>query len=421
MTVAEIRDTFPIEITAIDGRPGATTLRRLLEDLYSNAASIPSTLGGAQVGSLGLVLETPLYTVSHPPFIFPDNPGPTPTYPPNATDSQIAAAKETHAVKLGIYQLTFNTDQALNQAIVASVDKSYLLPLRDKYTGFASRRAIELVIHLKRVYGPTTPQDFADNFKKLSDPWDPSSTVEELTGKMDDIASYAELGNKPIAETQIIDATYTLLYNSGLYFDPLVEWDNKPDADRTWTEFKDFLVQAQTKLFRQQNVTAASRGYAHQMHQVQQPPVRYILPPPPPPPYAAAMPYGTPPPPDAASVAGTHISQLTTAMTEQYTNFANSVTSKLEAQLSTIEKRLSGYQQGQSGNPKRARTRQPKGTGTRNTYPDYCYTHGYRVCEGHNSATCRTTNPQHKRDATMYNTMGGNTDGKADRRMVEDN
>ena len=398
----------------------ATTIRRMLEGLYSNAASIPSTLGGATVGHLGLVLETPLYTLEHPPFIFPDNPGPTPIYPTDATDAQIKATKETHAIQLGIYQLTFNTDQALNQAIVASVDKSYLLPLRDKYTGFASRRAIELVIHLKRVYGPTTPQDFANNFKKLSDPWDPSTTIEELTGKMDDIASYAELGNKPIAETQIIDATYTLLYNSGLYFDALIEWDGKPAAERTWTAFKDYTVKAQTTLFRQQAVTTASRGYAHHIRQFQLPTMGYALPPPPPP-YAATMPYANALQTDAESVAGTHISQLTTAMTEQYTNFANSVTSKLEQQLNTLEKRLAGYQTGPDNSTKRARTRQPKGPGTRNTYPDYCYTHGYRVMQGHNSATCRTKNPQHKREATMYNMMGGNTDGTADRRMVEDN
>ena len=139
LTVAEIRDTFPIEIAHIGGRPTATSLRTFFESLYSNAASIPSTLGGAQVGSLGLVLEPALYNIAYPAFTYPANPGPTPTYPANATDEQIKAAKEVHKVNLAIYQLTFNTDQALNQLIVASVDKSYLLPMRDKYTGFASR------------------------------------------------------------------------------------------------------------------------------------------------------------------------------------------------------------------------------------------------------------------------------------------
>ncbi|MGL4349108.1 MAG: hypothetical protein ACRCT2_00750, partial [Plesiomonas shigelloides] len=349
LTVAEIRDTFPIEITPIGGRPTATSLRAFFERLYSNAASIPSTLGGAQVGSLGLVLEPVLYDISYPAFVYPANPGPTPTYPENATSAQLKAIKEEHAVNLAIYQLTFNTDQALNQYIVASVDKSYLLPMRDKYTGFASRKAMELVTHLKRVYGPTTPQDFAENFKKLSEPWDPASTIEELAGKMDDVASYAELGNKPIAESQIIDAMYTLLYNSGLYFEALVEWDNKPDDERTWSAFKEYTVQAQTKLFRQQAVTTASRGYANHAQQLPPPPVGYVLPPPPP--YTQQLQT------DAASLAGTHISQLTTAMTEHYANFANSVQTKLEAQIQTLEKRLASHQPTPGGQQtKRART-----------------------------------------------------------------
>lgn len=412
LSVAAIRETFPTEVTKVVGRPTATSLRTLLDELYSNAASIPSTLGGAIVGHLGLVLEPVLYELEHPPFIYPENPGATPVYPANnPTAAQIAAAKEIHETNLATYQLTYNTDQALKQLLVDNVEKSYLLPMRDKYTGFSSRRTMELIVHLKRVYGPTTPQDFADNFKKLSDPWDPATSIEELTGKMDDIASYAEIGNKPIAQSQIVDATYTLLYNSSLYFEALIEWDNKPDNDKTWEAFKEFTVQAQTKLIRQQAVTTASRGYAYQAHHMPPPPVGYVLPPPPP--YVAA------PPPDAPSIAGTQISQLTEAMTTQYANFANSITNAMTTQLASIEKRLAGNQQGPAHGAKRTRFRQPKGTGERNSYPDYCYTHGYRVTQGHNSATCRTKNPGHKREATMHDMMGGNTDGIADRRMVE--
>lgn len=411
LSVADIRNTFPTEMTKIIGRPSATSLRTLLSELYSNAASIPSTLGGALVGHLGLVLEPVLYDLEHPPFVYPDNPGATPVYPGNATAAQITAMKEMHATHLATYQLTFNTDQALNKLIVDNVESSYILPMRDRWTGFASRKAIELVVHLKRVYGPTTPQDFADNFKKLSDPWDPTSSIEELTGKMDDVATYAELGNKPIAQSQILDATHTLLYNSGLYFQQLVEWDNKPVNEKTWEVFKDYMIQAQTTLIRQQQVTTASRGYGYHAQQMPPPPVGYVLPPPPP--FAAA------PPSDAASIAGTQISHLTEAMTTQYANFANSVTNGLATQLASIEKRLAGNQQGSAHSAKRTRFRQPKGTGVRNSYPDYCYTHGYRVTQGHNSATCRTPNPKHKREATMHDMLGGSTDGIADRRMVE--
>ena len=152
---------------------------------------------------------------------------------------------------------------------------------------------------------------------------------------MDDIASYAELGNKPIAESQIVDATYTLLYNSGLYFETLIEWDNKPEIEKTWEAFKDFTVQAQTKLFRQQAVTTASRGYGYHAQRMPPPPVGYVFPPTPP--------YTAPLTTDTASMAGSHMSQLTTAMTEQYANFANSVTSAMATQLASFEKRLAGH------------------------------------------------------------------------------
>ena len=42
----------------------------------------------------------------------------------------------------------------------------------------------------------------------------------------------------------------------------------------------------------------------------------------------------------------------------------------------------------------------------------YCHTHGYLVGLKHTSATCRQPGPNHNRNATCPNPMGGNMDGK---------
>ena len=50
-----------------------------------------------------------------------------------------------------------------------------------------------------------------------------------------------------------------------------------------------------------------------------------------------------------------------------------------------------------------------------NTYRDngnYCWTHGYRVGNKHNSETCKNPAPGHKKEATRANTMGGSERGK---------
>eukprot|EP00957_Ditylum_brightwellii_P078268 5951035-Ditylum_brightwellii.AAC.1 len=37
----------------------------------------------------------------------------------------------------------------------------------------------------------------------------------------------------------------------------------------------------------------------------------------------------------------------------------------------------------------------------------YCWSHGYRVTQGHNSQTCKKPKKGHRREATWSNTLGG--------------
>ena len=44
----------------------------------------------------------------------------------------------------------------------------------------------------------------------------------------------------------------------------------------------------------------------------------------------------------------------------------------------------------------------------------YCHTHGFLVGPKHNSETCQQPGPNHNRNATRQNPMGGNMEGKPD-------
>ena len=63
------------EITKISGEPTYYTLQNLHKQIKSNAASVPSTLGGGQHGHLGLVLDPLKYqTISLISFHQPVDP-----------------------------------------------------------------------------------------------------------------------------------------------------------------------------------------------------------------------------------------------------------------------------------------------------------------------------------------------------------
>ena len=92
-SVDDIRSTFPEPtVQKIIGEPTYENIKTLHDFLKSNAASIPTILGGGNHGHLGLVLQSALYTVvTGSNFTAPNNPGATPNIYEAATGAQIGA------------------------------------------------------------------------------------------------------------------------------------------------------------------------------------------------------------------------------------------------------------------------------------------------------------------------------------------
>ena len=100
-TIEEITAKFPIKsISSIVVDPTYETIHQLVNDLYANAAAIPSLLGGGRHGHVGILMSATLYaTLSNSPYIIPIDPGPIPVYPRvNITLVALQAATDAHKV-----------------------------------------------------------------------------------------------------------------------------------------------------------------------------------------------------------------------------------------------------------------------------------------------------------------------------------
>ena len=90
-SVENITESFTTpNITKVSGEPTYKTIKDVEKKIITNAASIPSELGGGGHGFLGLVLNPHKYiTVTGHVFQPFQNPGALPNFPPNATQHQI--------------------------------------------------------------------------------------------------------------------------------------------------------------------------------------------------------------------------------------------------------------------------------------------------------------------------------------------
>ena len=244
--------------------------------------------------------------------------------------------------------------------------------------------------------------------------WDPNSPFDCVIQQLEDGQDYANNGGQPYTTDQLLHIAYTLVFKTGLYFEDCKAWNAKPNNEKTWTNFKAHFHRTQ-RLLRDQLRTTKQAGFTsniaiHPQNESQ-----------PPPKFCEAL-------VNLATSAATGHKLLTTLATTvanindhiQKLNIApvasvqNSETTNSTALLS-ITSSVSDLQQ-QLANLKRENkqlhnkhNRRPH---TRRDNGNYCWTHGYRVRNKHNSATSQNKAPGHKDNATCENTMDGSKANK---------
>ena len=259
-SVESIRESFPFPtIPTQTGQPTYATIRAVHMKLKSNAASIPSTLGGGNHGLLGLVLTDPVYHLStghH--FVLPNNPGAVPTIPAGSTAAATGELVRQHAVELRQYLECQCTDQAIKQQILNAFDEMYTRGLRHPHTGYQNVTAIRLLTHLYATYGTISSWDLEQNDAEMKQPYDPTQPIETLFDQIETAQEFATAANTPYPVATIINTAYLLLFKTGLYKDACKEWNRRAPITKTWDNFKTDFSTANQELRELQALTQAA-------------------------------------------------------------------------------------------------------------------------------------------------------------------
>ena len=245
-SVDDIRAGFPHPtIPPIEGEPTYQTIKTMHDLLKSNAASVPTTLGGGAHGHLGLVLNAVLYTaVTGVAFNTPPHPGAGPTITPNATQAQILAATRQYNLDMKQYLECQRTDQALKQQVLGAVDPMYVESLRDMYTGYTAVSVLTIITHLYTNYGQISDLDLDDNERQMKKRYDPNQPIDTLFKQIETCVEFATTGNSPFTARQIVNTAFLLVFATGVYEEECREWKRRAAATQTWANFKIEFMQA---------------------------------------------------------------------------------------------------------------------------------------------------------------------------------
>ena len=248
--------------------------------------------------------------------------------------------------------------------------------------------------HVFKNFGQIDHQDLIHNRARLHEEWDPNQPFSVLVQRVQAVQEYANDGYRPISNNDIIDAIYTVIFNTGMYYDDCEKWSEKPTAQQSWTTFQAHFTEAQRKIRRRQKATSHQGGYN-----------------------------------SANAVVNEQLGQANEALVNMATAAASD-REMMQLQATTIAEQMKTIseltQRIKDKDKEIANLRANKATPTAGIPPHqkwvngkhiwdkggYCWSHGYLAEKTHTSLLCKNKREGHNDAATRENNLGGSTYGK---------
>jgi hypothetical protein len=150
--------------------PTAWTIPSLQNELYANAQSVESTLGGGAHGHLGMVMpEAEYVTISAEatPYVFPDKLD-VPAYVGTAANRD--QQKKDYKASLAAFQEARELQNKLRKMVIQGVPAAYLAKLRHPLVNYANATPKDILAHLMAQYGTILPADLKANMEWIQAP-----------------------------------------------------------------------------------------------------------------------------------------------------------------------------------------------------------------------------------------------------------
>jgi hypothetical protein len=250
-TIEDVMASFPYPILpTVQGEPDYQTIHATRKFLQANSRAINTHLGGGTLGHLGLIILDDAYAMIAPTtkeeptlWVTPNAPGRAPAAM-DGTAAQISTARHLWEEDVQTYRACTSVHQALKNQIISVFEPMYLDILSYNMVSYANISARRMLDHLFETYGNITAVDLEINFEHMRRAWDPQQPVKTLFKQIQDCADYSEAGGVLIGHPQQINFGYAKIFATGHFMSACRRWNEKPSAEKTWTQFTSHFAAA---------------------------------------------------------------------------------------------------------------------------------------------------------------------------------
>ena len=326
--------------------------------------------------------------IASTPYVRPT--APAPLGPNNlGTAAQINENRRTYNLAVASYHQANLIEKTILNQIQEALDESVLMPLLHDDTGIIKSTIPDVFQYLFDTYGNITDQMIHDERATLlQHQYVHDEPVANIFSKIHKYTTLAEAHGTPETDPQLISIGKTILSNARIFADAIEKWNDKPNADKTWENFKKHFTAAQRNYKKarptdtigmHQYTTNTANIVQEVLHQLDSHPIYHT---------------NTP---------NTTSAHTAAAVTHQPADISALISAVNDLQHS-IHPTI-----GRNSHPRNNTTTRPTQNRRHQNLSknqQYCWTHG--ACN-HTSKICTERAQGHKEDATFSNMLGGST------------
>ena len=214
-------------LTSITGEPDFSSLTKLKNELKANAQSVPTTLGGGNLGFLGLILTDDEYAlISDTPFERPERPTVL-VFPTGTTTLQSKMIEDRYRRGILTYDQTVAIEKALKQQLVKSIHDDWLAPMRHTTTNAINRTLPQILAFLYTQHGDVTAENLQRKEEALKNlPYDPAiEPIDKIFIEVQELVNFSQAANAGYTMQQTINVAYIIIKKLRIFNKPIIEWN----------------------------------------------------------------------------------------------------------------------------------------------------------------------------------------------------
>ena len=134
-----------------------------------------------------------------------------------------------------------SVEKACKKFIFTLIPEAYFRSFKNNYTGYANVKCVDILSHIWTTCGVLQDFEVQENNVPMKQLISAETLFEEFVEQIE-TAVDAVATQVPYTRQQTVIIAFTMVENSGIYYDGVKEWRRKDMADKTWEGFKTFLA-----------------------------------------------------------------------------------------------------------------------------------------------------------------------------------